>query len=83
MHLIQRYIYISIASVGRLECMTLVLPILDKIFYLASRSQRHNNIWGSKGVAPPFLTSALVGCEWSASLPDRFTLWKGTPGIYS
>jgi hypothetical protein len=27
-----------------------------------------------------FLTSALVGCEWSASLPSRFTSWERAPG---
>jgi hypothetical protein len=29
--------------------------------------------WGSGGIAPPFLTSALDGGEWSASRPCRFT----------
>jgi hypothetical protein len=29
--------------------------------------------WGSGGIAPPFLTSALVGGEWSAFRPGRFT----------
>jgi hypothetical protein len=28
---------------------------------------------GSVGIAPPFMTSALDGCEWSASRPGRFT----------
>jgi hypothetical protein len=28
---------------------------------------------GSGGIAPPFLTSALDGLEWSASRPGRFT----------
>jgi hypothetical protein len=28
---------------------------------------------GSGGIAPPFLTSALDGGEWSASRPGRFT----------
>jgi hypothetical protein len=30
-------------------------------------------MWGSGGIAPPFLTSALYGGEWSASRPNRFT----------
>jgi hypothetical protein len=29
--------------------------------------------WGSGGIAPPFLTLALVGGEWLASHPYRFT----------
>jgi hypothetical protein len=29
-----------------------------------------------------FLTSALVGCEWSASRPGRFTPREGAPGTY-
>jgi hypothetical protein len=29
--------------------------------------------WGSGGVAPPFLTSALDGGEWSASRLSDFT----------
>jgi hypothetical protein len=32
----------------------------------------HEDIWGSGGIAPPFLTSALDGGGWSASRPDRF-----------
>jgi hypothetical protein len=31
---------------------------------------------GSGGLAPLFLTSALDGCEWSASRPGRFTTGK-------
>jgi hypothetical protein len=30
---------------------------------------------GSGGIAPPFLTSALDGREWSASLPYRLAPW--------
>jgi hypothetical protein len=39
---------------------------------------RHEDIWGSGYilVAPPFLTLALDGGEWSASCPGRFTLGK-------
>jgi hypothetical protein len=29
--------------------------------------------YGSGGIAPPFFISALVGGEWSASRPGRFT----------
>jgi hypothetical protein len=33
---------------------------------------RRDDVWGSVDVAPSFLTSALNGGEWSASLPGRF-----------
>jgi hypothetical protein len=32
----------------------------------------HEYIWGSGGIGPPFLTSALDGGEWSASRPGVF-----------
>jgi hypothetical protein len=37
------------------------------------------DIWGSGTVAPPFLTSALDGGEWSASRPCRFTPGERAP----
>jgi hypothetical protein len=38
--------------------------------------------WGSGGVAPQFLASALDEGEWSASLPSCFTLGEITPGTH-
>jgi hypothetical protein len=35
--------------------------------------------WGSGGIAPPFLTSALDEGEWLASCPDCFTPGKTPP----
>jgi hypothetical protein len=32
----------------------------------------HEDMCGSGGIAPPFLTSALDEDEWSAPRPDRF-----------
>jgi hypothetical protein len=37
------------------------------------KKRRHDDVWVSGGIAPPFLTSALDGGEWSASRPGRFT----------
>jgi hypothetical protein len=37
--------------------------------------------WGNGGIAP-FLTSALHGGEWSASLPGRFTPRERAPGTH-
>jgi hypothetical protein len=36
----------------------------------------------SEGTAPPFLTSALDGGEWSASGPCRFTPGKGASSTH-
>lgn len=33
----------------------------------------HEDRWGRRGIAPAFLTSALVGDEWAASRPCHFT----------
>jgi hypothetical protein len=41
--------------------------------YKAKVVARHEDIWGSRGIAPPFLTSALDGDDQSASRPYRFT----------
>jgi hypothetical protein len=38
--------------------------------------------WGSGGIAPPFLPSALDGGEWSASRPGRFTSGERSPGTH-
>jgi hypothetical protein len=38
--------------------------------------------WGSGGIAPLFLTSALDGGEWSASCPGRFTRREIAPSIH-
>jgi hypothetical protein len=40
------------------------------------------SIWGSRGIAPPFLPSALDGGEWSASRPCRFTPGERAPGTH-
>jgi hypothetical protein len=39
-------------------------------------------IWVSGGVAPPFLTSALVGVEWSGSLSGLFTPGEIAPNTH-
>jgi hypothetical protein len=53
-----------------------VVPVLD---YL---STNHEDVWGSGGIAPPFLTSALDGDVWSASCPGRFTPSEIVPGAH-
>jgi hypothetical protein len=37
---------------------------------------------GFGGIAPPFLTSALVGGQWSASHPGSFTPGEINPGTH-
>jgi hypothetical protein len=36
---------------------------------LINEAPRHEDIWGSVGIAPPFLISALDGGQWSDSHP--------------
>jgi hypothetical protein len=43
---------------------------------------RHEVVWGSGGIASPFLTSALDGGEWSASRLGRFTSKGRAPNIH-
>jgi hypothetical protein len=38
--------------------------------------------WGSGGIAPHILDSALGGGEWPASRPDRFTPKERAPGTH-
>jgi hypothetical protein len=38
--------------------------------------------WKRLGIAPPFFTSVLDGCEGSASRPGRFTPGERAPGIH-
>jgi hypothetical protein len=40
------------------------------------------DIWGSEGIAPPFLISALNWDKWSASRPYRFTLGEIALGTH-
>jgi hypothetical protein len=41
--------------------------------YLIHSAPHHKDVWGSEGKAPLFLTSTIVGDEWSASRLFRFT----------
>jgi hypothetical protein len=42
-------------------------------------SKRHDDVWGSEDIVPPFLISALDGGEWSASRLARFTSGERSP----
>jgi hypothetical protein len=42
----------------------------------------HEDLWGSGGIAPLFLTSAVVEGEWSALCPGRFTPGERVPGTH-
>jgi hypothetical protein len=39
-------------------------------------------MWGSGGIAPPFLTSAFDGDEWSASCPGHSMHGERAPGTH-
>jgi hypothetical protein len=43
---------------------------------------RHEDVWASGDIAPPFLTSRLDGDEWSASCLGRFTRVERAPGTH-
>jgi hypothetical protein len=48
----------------------------DKVNFslcLINEALCNEDIWGSGGIAPPFLTSVLDGGEWSTSRHRRFT----------
>jgi hypothetical protein len=45
---------------------------------LISYAPRHEDEWGSGGIAPSFLASALVAGERSASRQCRFNSWRGS-----
>jgi hypothetical protein len=49
---------------------------------LINYTPRHEDVWGSGGIAPPFLTSELDGGEWPASCPSRFTPGERVPGTH-
>jgi hypothetical protein len=49
---------------------------------LISYALRHEDVWGSGGIALPFLTSALDGGEWSASRPCRFNPGERASGTH-
>jgi hypothetical protein len=38
---------------------------------LENQASRYEDICGSEGIVPPFLTSELDECEWSASSPGQ------------
>jgi hypothetical protein len=40
---------------------------------------RHEEVWGSGVIVPPFLTLVLVGGKWSDSHSVRFTAGKQIP----
>jgi hypothetical protein len=49
---------------------------------LTNYALRHEGVWGSGCIDQIFLTSALVGGEWSASRSGRFTARERTPGTH-
>jgi hypothetical protein len=57
----------------------IIIIIKVKSLYLFSKASRHEDVCGSGGIVPPFLTSAIDVGEWSASRSGRFTPWKRTP----
>jgi hypothetical protein len=44
-----------------------------KVVVLINQLTRYEDVWGSGGIVPRILTSALDGREWLASRPGGFT----------
>jgi hypothetical protein len=49
---------------------------------LVNKALCHDDVWGSEGTAPPFLTTASDGGEWSATLTSCFTPREIAPGTH-
>jgi hypothetical protein len=66
-HVGKRQIFYAdiLASIGK-EKVKLPLGVINEALY-------YEDIWGSGGIAPPFLTLALDGGEWSSLCPGHFT----------
>jgi hypothetical protein len=54
------------------ECVTALLRVKMSLC-LVNYSPRHEDIWGSGYIFPPFLTAALDEGDWLATRPSRFT----------
>jgi hypothetical protein len=77
------------ASVLYLQCRTIIQQETSMKHVTSTTSSElalcHEDVWDSGSRAPPFLTSALDGVEWSDSRPGRFsseeralgTCWMG------
>jgi hypothetical protein len=52
------------------------------LYLIMSLAPRHEDVWGSGGIAPPFLTLVRDGGEWSTSRPCCSTLGHKAPGTY-
>jgi hypothetical protein len=69
----------------REETIVIAWPCKKKVMLslcLINQPLCHEDIRGSGCIAPPFLTSAVDGAEWSASCPDRFTPGERAPGTH-
>jgi hypothetical protein len=49
---------------------------------LISSALCREDVWGSGSIAPPFLTSAPDGGEWSVPRPGCFAYEEGAPGTH-
>jgi hypothetical protein len=61
------------------ELQRLTTLCASTVCYRDSFTFYHEEVWGSEGISPPFLTSAPVGGEWSASRLGRFTPGERIP----
>jgi hypothetical protein len=78
---------ISVYFMANLPSFTEIYSTCDKLKAKLSLCviqivPRHEDVWRSKSVAPPFLISVLDGVEWSASRHSRFTPGERASGTH-
>jgi hypothetical protein len=50
-----------------------IVNVKGKVDPMLNYAPHYEDVWGSGGIALPFLISTLGGNEWSTSSPNRFT----------
>jgi hypothetical protein len=68
--------FIKIPELVQTLILLTITHTKDKVVPVFNYESCNEDIRGSAGIAPPFLSSALHGGEWSVSRPECFTPWK-------
>jgi hypothetical protein len=63
-------------------CRRTTLKVKSKVSLRLIKALHHEGVWGVDVYIHIFLTSALLGSEWSASRPCRFTPGTRVPGTH-
>jgi hypothetical protein len=76
------YVIRTFSCIYQIIRITCVLKKVKLSVCLINWALCHEDIWGSGDIAPPFLTSALDGDEWSASRPGCYTPGEVAPNTH-